>query len=163
MRLYLDTEWADVAASQLVSLALVDSTAKHRFYAEIDPLPPRPTTFVRDVIYPRLERGTRAMAPPALTASLRRFLVALPEPRLVLADHPTDFTLLRFALLGFGTSLPGVIPDWKPIHVTQGDVLMQLELYFDRHAGAHAARHHAGVDAEALRWAFESVLEGAVG
>lgn len=31
MRLFLDTEWADVEARQLVSLALIDSTGQHCF------------------------------------------------------------------------------------------------------------------------------------
>lgn len=39
MRLYLDTEWADPEGKQLVSLALVDSAGRSRYYREIAPLP----------------------------------------------------------------------------------------------------------------------------
>ncbi|QNN45472.1 hypothetical protein H9L17_09545 [Thermomonas brevis] len=161
MRLYLDTEWADPEATQLVSLALVDSTNRYNYYCEIDPLPQQPTEFVRDRVYPLLQRGLWAKDQRKFCLSLRNFLDRLKgSPRLILADHPTDFSLLRFALAGFGSNVPGPVPEWTPIEVTQGDVLGHRELYFDRHPEARARRHHASVDAEALRWAFEYVIEG---
>lgn len=162
MRLFLDAEWADVEGRQLVSLALVDSSGQHRFYGEIDPLPLGPTTFVRDVVYPLLQRGDVALPALRFTAVLRAFLTQLPAPRLILSDHPTDFSLLRLALAGFGSEVAGEIPDWKPIEVTQGDVLGHRETYFERDEEACRRRHHAAVDAEALRWAFEYVIEGTI-
>ena len=161
-RLFLDCEWADPEGKQLVSLALIDSTGQQRFYAEIDPLPLGPTAFVRETVYPLLERGETARTTPEFAASLRAFLATLPEPRLVLSDHPTDFSLLARALGGFGSGFTGDMPTWQAIEVTQSDVLGHRELYFDRHPEARQRRHHAGVDAEALRWAFEYVIEGAM-
>lgn len=145
-----------------MSLALVDSTGRHRFYGEIDPLPIGPTTFVRETVYPLLERGTAAMAELVFAASLRRFLSGLPEPRLVMADHPTDFSLFSHALEGFGTRIDDNMPAWKSIEATMGDVLIHIENYFEARPEARARRHHAGVDAEALRWVFERVIEGAM-
>jgi hypothetical protein len=159
MRLFLDTEWADPEGQQLVSLALVDSTGQHRFYAEVDPLPLAPTPFVREKVYPLLERGAAAMTPPDLRASLCAFLAGLPEPRLVLADHPIDFSLLRNTLSGFGSKASGEVPVWSSCEITQGDVLDRIEAYFEREDEARRRRHHAGVDAEALRRAFLSALE----
>lgn len=49
MILFIDTEWADVLASELVSLALVGDCGRYEFYAERDPLPDKPTDFVRSL------------------------------------------------------------------------------------------------------------------
>ena len=163
MRLYLDCEWADPEGSQLVSLALVDSAGGYRHYCEIDPLPTKTTYFVLDVVYPRLQGGYCSKDKRNFCLSLRNFLIRLKgSPRLILSDHENDFALLRDALNGFGQKIQGPIPEWKPILVTQGDALGHVELYFDHHPEATAKRHHAGVDAEALRWAFEYVFEGAM-
>lgn len=163
MRLYLDTEWADPEAKQLVSLALVDSTDHHRYYCEVDPLPGQPTEFVREMVYPLLQRGFWAKDKRKFCLSLRNFLHRLKgSPRLILSDHEADFALLREALSGFEQAIPGPIPEWTPILVTQGDVLGHCQRYFDNHPEARVRRHHAGIDAEALRWAFEYVIEGAM-
>ncbi len=161
-RLFLDTEWADAGGKQLVSLALVDAAGRNRYYCEIDPLPLGPTAFVRDTVYPLLQGGSWAKPASKFTLSLRNFIARQQAPCLILADHPTDFSLLCYALAGFDSKIPGPIPDWTPIEVTQGDVLGHRDLYFDHRPDARARRHHAGVDAEALRWAFEYVIEGAM-
>lgn len=160
MKLFLDTEWADAQGQQLVSLALVDAGGQNRFYSEFDPLPLGPTTFVREVVYPLLAGGPAMQSAPEFTLQLRCFLGAFSEPRLVLADHPNDFVLLSRALQGFGSEVAGEVPPWKAVLVTQGDVLMQIETYFERNPAMRKRRHHAGIDAEALRWAFESVIAG---
>jgi hypothetical protein len=58
---FLDVKWADVLASELVSMALVSLDEQHVFYAERDPLLKKPTPWVRTVVYPLLERGASAM------------------------------------------------------------------------------------------------------
>ena len=159
-RLFLDCEWADPEGKQLVSLALVDAVGGTRFYGEIDPLPETATSFVKETVYPLLERGESAKSTSELAAALRLFLAQLPEPRLVFADHPVDFTLLANALGGFGEGFTGNMPAWQAVEVTQGDVLMCRDMYFDLHPEARKRQHHAGVDVEALRWGFESVING---
>lgn len=156
----MDTEWADAQGQQLVSMALVDAGGQNRFYSGFYPLPLGSTAFVREVVYPLLAGGPAMRSAPEFTLQLRRFLEALNEPRLVLADHPNDFVLLSRALQGFGNEVAGEVPTWKAILVTQGDVLMQIETYFERNPVMRQRRHHAGIDAEALRWAFESVIAG---
>ncbi len=59
MGLFLDCEWADVLASDLVSLALVSLDLQHAFYAERDPLPVDPTLWVKTVVHPLFDRGPR--------------------------------------------------------------------------------------------------------
>lgn len=59
--LFLDTEWADLAGDELVSLALISGDGRLRFYAERGPLPPEPTRFVEESVYPLLDRGSAAL------------------------------------------------------------------------------------------------------
>ena len=50
----------------------------------------------------------------------------------------------------------------EAVEVTQGDVLICRHMYFDQYPEARIRQHHAGVDAEALRWGFESVMNGGI-
>src|SRR5687768_9037238 len=106
MILFIDTEWADVVASELVSLALISDCGRYEFYAERDPLPDKPTSFVRSVVYPLLEHGPRALTDDQFTASLHRFFdqvleVARYGKILIAFDHQNDMALLEYALDGF--------------------------------------------------------------
>lgn len=159
MYFFLDTEWADPIGSELVSIALVSEDGLHRFYAERDPLPAMPTDFVQHVVYPLLDRGPAAMTDRAMTTGLRTFLAAAPEPAII-ADYPNDLSLLRYVLDGF--DLPdgqaaacGPVP--RPIlthMLMDGTTWMLVEDYFEAHPEERARRHHAAVDAEALRVAW---------
>ena len=157
--LFLDTEWADPLARQLVSLALVSEDGLREFYAEINPLPQSPTDFVQHVVYPLLDRGSSAMQPPDFTKSLRHFLSSVSEP-CVLADHPNDLSLLQHAIAGFDlidaqAQACGPIP--RPVYcrmLKDGITQLVLEDYFDAHPEAKRRRHHALVDAQALRMAW---------
>lgn len=162
--LFLDTEWADESGTELVSLALVSEDGRHVFYAERDPLPLRPTAFVRDAVYPRLERGDVAMSDAHMTRALRRFLSGIREPY-VLADYPNDLVLLRYTLAGLGLSPPQAEACGSTPTVV-GTLMMRdermtalLEAWFRAHPGEAARRHHALVDAQALRIAWQAVTE----
>jgi hypothetical protein len=159
VRLFLVVEWESEATHELVSLALVSQDGRHRFYAERDPLPATPSAFVCEVVYPLLDRGSVALPDPAITRQLRAFLAQWQRP-LVLADSELDFTLLAHALSGFGMPDLPPAPSYRPMLVTFGDVLTRVEDYFELHPQAKARRHHALVDAEALRWAFEGAIGG---
>jgi len=100
MNLFLDTEWADPQGQQLVSLALISECGEHVFYAERDPLPMTPTGFVRNVVYPLLDRGRHAMDDRLFTTRLRRFLSGMDHPCPIF-DHGGDAVLLQHALAGF--------------------------------------------------------------
>lgn len=157
--LFLDTEWADVLGADLVSLALVSADGSQRFYAERDPLPECPTDFVRVAVYPLLERGSAALSDAAFTTMLRRFLGGIERP-FVLFDYPNDGALLRYALAGF--ELPDAeASSCEPIQspvvtemIRDGLMTRLLEAWFQSHPDAAARRHHAAVDAEALRQAW---------
>jgi hypothetical protein len=161
-RLFLDTEWADASGEELVSLALLSEDGAHRFYAEIDPLPTYPTLFVRTVVYPLLQRGDAALSATQFTRRLRAFLAALPAPRYIVFDADTDAVLLRHALAGFGLRDTGLGPvvHIEEVLLLRPDIRDGIETYFERHTEANLRRHHAGVDAEALRRAFRAVTYG---
>lgn len=155
MRLYLDTEWQNEAEHELVSLALVTEDGES-FYAERDPLPSGPSAFAKEVVYPLLDRGSWAFSDAAFTAALREFLARFEHPPVV-ADAAMDFMLLACALNGFGQPGLSLPPPWRPMVITFGDVSIRIEDYFEDRPEAKAKRHHARIDAQALRWAFEEL------
>jgi hypothetical protein len=101
--LLLDTEWANDACRELVSLALVNSDGSKRFYAERDPLPGAPSPFVLSVVYPLLERGDSAIPDEAFAEKLRAFVASFDNPRIHF-DLQIDKVQLAEALSGLGES-----------------------------------------------------------
>jgi len=154
--LFLDTEWADVAGVELVSIALISEDGRHRFYAECAQLPEAPTPFVADVVYPLLERGAASMDANALREALWTFLTSN-APAYVLADFPNDVRLLRSALAG-GTS-GGQLPTGISTTVIdkEGSTAQWVEAWFRSRPMLAARRHHAMIDAQALRMAWRVV------
>lgn len=157
--LFLDTEWADVTGSELVSIALVSEDGQREFYAEREMLPPIATDFVRHAVYPLLDRGEAAMSDVAMTTALRRFLAGIRQPY-VLADYPIDMQLLKYVLAGFDLPDPeaaacGPIPvPVMTLMLREGLTTLLLEEWFSSHPDEAARRHHALVDARALRMAW---------
>lgn len=105
MDLFLDCEWADVLASELVSLALVSLGLRHVFYAERDPLPADPTPWVATVVYPLLDRGQAAVSDVSMTRSLREFLAGVERPR-ICYDFGADRDLCQHVIDGLGLPDP---------------------------------------------------------
>jgi hypothetical protein len=109
-------------------------------------------------VYPLLEHGYAARQKIDFTRDLRAFLALFPAIS-VKFDYPSDGAQLDFALSGF--DLPSVLVDKlgpMPIidkHLIVGtETRRQTEIYFREHPDQARRRHHAGIDAEALRWAF---------
>jgi hypothetical protein len=154
--LFLDTEWVNDRSRELVSIALVSSDDGKSFYAERDPLPQDPSAFTRKVVYPLLERGSVALPDAELSARLREFLSGFDNPRIHF-DNQIDNVQLVQALSFFGAS-EEEIPAFIPVLVSRSDVLDELERYFLARPHIRERRHHARVDAEALRFAFVEVV-----
>ncbi len=155
--LFLDVEWADAEAADLVSLALITDDGQHCFYAERKPLPESPTEFVKAVVYPCLDRGVSALDDFHFCRELRAFLGPFAEA-FVLFDHEHDGNLMEHALSGFSLSAaeknacgPYVMPN-RTLMLREGDFSTFFETWFVAHP--QARRHHALVDANALRMAF---------
>lgn len=161
--LFLDTEWADSVGSDLVSLALISEDGNQRFYAEVAPLPKNPTDFVRHVVYPLLDHGYASRQKIELTRDLRTFLAGIDSPQ-VLYDSDADGELFGLALDGFHLSeqalahLPPA-PAVTTKRIEAWDLVRNLiAAYFLEHPEQENRKHHAMVDAEALRWAYGVAL-----
>lgn len=152
--LFLDTEWNNDVARELVSLALIPEDGERHFYAERSPRPEGPSSFVRSVVYPLLTGPV--LSDPEFGAQLRAFIASFDHP-CVHFDGAIDQRQLTWALTGFGT-WSGSVPAWDPLLITRPDVLDEQERYFATRPDAAARRHHARVDAEALRWAWKKVV-----
>ncbi len=147
---------AGIPSAQSGRRVVPSDDGAYEFYAEIDPLPERPTDFVRATVYPLLDRGAAAMGHGELANALRAFLTSVPEPS-VLADNPNDLSLLQMALAGFGQTeqdSQGHDPILRPVmtHILKDGITQRvLEDWFRTHPAEKQRRHHALVDARALR------------
>jgi len=149
--LYLDCEWADVLASVLVSIALVSADGLHVFYAEREPLPSDPVPWVQSVVYPLLERGVAAMDDATLTRKLREFLARLPSPS-IHYDFGHDRSLCQYVIDGLEDSEPqGPTPEVTWVRLD--GLHAACERWWQAHPELCGKRHHALIDAMALRGA----------
>jgi hypothetical protein len=154
VKLFLDVEWADVLASELVSIALVSADGRHQFYAERDPLPEEPVPWVAAVVYPLLERGTSAMDDGTLIRCLREYLATIPNPS-ICYDSGHDRGLCQFVIDGMDeleVSGPAVEVRWQRLD----GMASACEQWWKDHSEHRAQRHHARYDAMALRGAYLS-------
>lgn len=156
--LFLDTEWADDDGRQLVSLALVPggpyglfTGAKMApFYAERDPLP-LPNEFVRDTVYPLLDRGVFAQLDDAFSRALGAYICAArhsrtEEPPVIIATHANDFTLLREML-----AIADQMPSYRAELRYSASLIDLIRTAFARSPKLARRRHHALVDAQVLQ------------
>ena len=153
--LFLDTEWADVRAFELISIALVSRDEKWSFYAERYQLPDAPTQFARDVVYPRLDRGAAAIPDSAIGGELRTFIetvaAATGEQPTIAYDAFEDRRLFRDAWYGLGSFGPSPPVRWFDLNELNPHYEFGREAYFAADADARRRRHHALVDAFAAR------------
>lgn len=122
-------------------------------------LPPMATDFVRHAVYPLLDRNEAAMSDAAMTTALRRFLSDIHEPY-VLADYPNDLQLLKYVLAGFdlpdseATACGPILTPVMTLMLREGLTTLLFEDWFAAHPDEATRRHHALVDARALRMAW---------
>ena len=101
MLVFLDTEFTDFARPDLISLALVAEDGRE-FYAErTDYNTSSCSEFVLETVLPLLGRVPGATcSTDELTARLRAWFEALPEPATIIYDYEGDWLLLACAWLG---------------------------------------------------------------
>lgn len=163
IRLFLDSEWSNDGLREVVSLALISEDGEHVFYAERDPLPAIPSSFVRENVYPLLNRGQAAMADSVMTHALRSFLEPLGNCE-IFADAPLDFSMLSRVWNGRDRAPPE--PPFRTRLAREGNLMPRVERYFELNPDQRELRHHALIDAMALRsaWIVENYgFDGDVG
>jgi len=160
--LFLDTEWADIEGSELLSMALLSEDGSKHFYAERMVRPNEITPFVIESVLPLLEGGAAAMEDAAFTDALRRFIASIPNP-VVLYDYVNDGYLLDVALKGF-RCLPSELEECYPYPrgvekrlIEDAAISAGIEDLFAKNPEAARRRHHALVDASMLRQAWARV------
>lgn len=159
MILFLDTEWADADARELVSMGLVSEDDRFSFYAEIDPLPLAPTEFVRSVVYPllRAEPGVAASA-SEFRQRLRRFVATVAgatSPILIGFDSESDWRHFVQVLGPEDELLTGNLVRPFDLNSLGAAYVIGLEQHFELEPAARRKRHHALVDAYAARRGYQ--------
>lgn len=147
-RIYVDTEFSDIANPQLVSLGMVSEDGRE-FYGEVrDIFPDDCSLFVRKHVLPQLgARPECVMSRPCLGVAARSWMKGFDAQsrRPVLCfDHPLDAQLL-WALIG------GRPVGWKEKLISQRIDAELRERYFLANGGRHHALHDARANMMACR------------
>lgn len=153
-RIFIDTEFADIAANEWVSIGFAPFDAEREcFYVERKVLPVA-TQFVREVVYPLLQRDQAAMPDAMAADELRRYLNAFPQPVAIAFDHPVDWKVLIDVLNNPQARAP--MPDIEAVDISKLGAAYWLELdeLWERDAERRKRRHHALVDATVQREAY---------
>lgn len=146
MLVFLDTEFASFEDPRLISVGLISQTGEE-CYVELAPSvdgwePQRTSAFVRQVVLPLLDGAPlpRAAARTAVIDFLRLLTCSGTRPT-VITDFTGDWVLLKELIDPLPEDLAG----------------LEAKLYASptvEHYPFGTQRHHALVDARALRWAF---------
>lgn len=151
-RVFLDCEWADVFGRDLVSIGLVSQNGCQQFYAEREQLP-EPTPWVEQVVFPRLQRGEVALSDVSMSQALSRYLASIDTP-CVCYDAARDKALCVDMLM---RSQPGTAVADRLTWELLTDTERALNQWWESHPEERPMRHHALVDAKALRAAWLSL------
>ncbi|CDY78035.1 hypothetical protein BGLT_00908 [Caballeronia glathei] len=148
VRYFLDTEFTDFKACQLISIAVMSEDGRE-FYGECSDFDrPLCSDFVRDTVLPQLGNFPgRSMPFSQLREELQAWLLAVPlKPKPILCyDFEGDLGLTH-RLLG------GPMPrGWKTENVAQKLDVARLAEYVAAHGGMHHALHDARANAYAFR------------
>ncbi|WP_445147306.1 hypothetical protein [Dyella sp. Tek66A03] len=158
LTLFLDTEWADDDGRELVSLALVPGgpyglftgSEAGPFYAERNPLP-TPNAYVRNIVYPLLDRGAHAKSDDQFSRDLNAYIARAHrqhsgQPPVIIATHVNDFELLRHML-----SITCQTPVYRTELRFAESLIDLIRTTFARNPDLSRRRHHALVDAQVLQ------------
>lgn len=146
-RYFLDTEFTDFEARQLISLAIVGEDGREFYGERSDFDRSLCSDFVLDVVLPQLGQFPgRMMTFSQLGTELWAWLQAIPaKPKPVLCyDYEGDFMLIGHLL---GQPLPH---GWSPENVYSRLKVERLGAYFAQHGGEHHALHDARANAYAF-------------
>ncbi|MGN7985499.1 hypothetical protein [Burkholderia sp. 22313] len=145
-RFFVDIEFTDFEAPQLISLAIVGENGSE-FYGECtDYDAARCSAFVRAVVLPQLGRfNARAMPFDQFRQALRAWIdgISATSKPVLCYDLEADLSLLRLLL-------DDALPDGWTLENVQGQIdAARRAAYYARHGGEHHALHDARATAQA--------------
>ena len=145
-RYFIDTEFSDFQASELLSIAIVGESGNEFYGERTDFSPERCSDFVRAVVIPQFGQiDGRAMVLDTLRQELRKWIAAIPSPSkpVLCYDHAVDLTMLQLLL-------DSQMPDYWAFESINGRLNVDRRAaYFRRNGGEHHALHDARANAYA--------------
>ena len=152
IRAFLDTEFTKFARPQLISLALVAESGQEFYGESTDFVRLQCSDFVVEKVFPLLQGGDVAASLHDLRVKLVDWLTTLPSRAEIISDFEGDIELL-LKLLGVG---PKEMSRYNIAQLTVLDGEFVKSESFNRalddyFANVDSRRHHALVDARALR------------
>jgi hypothetical protein len=148
VRYFLDTEFTDFNACELISIAIVGEDGRE-FYGECSDFDlPLCSDFVGDTVLPQLGQFPgRSMPFSELRKALHAWRASIQiKPKPILCyDFEGDHALIHNLL---GSPMPR---SWKTENVAQKLDAARLAEYVNAHGGAHHALHDARANAHAFR------------
>jgi len=145
-RYFIDTEFSDFQASELLSIAIVGESGIEFYGERTDFSPERCSDFVRAVVIPQFGQiDGRAMVLDSLRQELREWVAAIPSTSkpLICYDHAVDLVMLQFLLDG---QLP---ENWAFENISGRLNAASRAAYFRKNGGEHHALHDARANAYA--------------
>jgi hypothetical protein len=131
---------------------VVSSDATLHFYAERETLP-EPTPWVKQVVYPRLQRDSAALPDLEMSCAIRHFLDGVDKPCICYdADQDRDLCTRLLMLTETDAATTRQLT-WDKLTETGA----ALERWWQSHPDERRMRHHALTDAKALRAAWLSL------
>ena len=155
MRVFLDTEFTDFSAPQLISCGLVAENGSE-FYAELVDgwMQKQCSLFVINNILPRLDRlPSSTLTRDEAGSKLIDWLVSLGSSVTMISDVPVDWFLIS-RLLGSHANAGRVIINQQLLSWPGSAMARHFEIILSHSLSDEALRHHALVDARALRQAI---------
>lgn len=156
--IFIDTEFADVEANEWVSIGFAPLDAKREaLYVERKVLPVA-TEFVRQVVYPLLQRDQSAMPDAMASNAVRRYLNGFHQPVAIAFDHAVDWRVLLGVINHHQAREP--MPGLEAVDMSKlGDAYwVALDKVWEQDAERRKRRHHALIDACVQREAYISAL-----
>jgi hypothetical protein len=153
-RVYLDTEFTKFVRPQLISLGLVAESGQEFYGESTDFVRVQCSDFVLENVLPLLQGGDAAASLDVLRVKLVRSLAALPSPAEIISDFDGDIELLLKLLQISAKEIERC--NIAALTVLDGELVQSenfnraLDDYF---ASVDLPRHHALVDARALKYA----------
>lgn len=148
MKIFLDTEFTDFIAPQLISIGLAASNGEE-FYAEVPYSTELCSTFVKEIVIPLLGKNPDVVCTahelPIRLITWLKLRKSSNQKLDICFDFQTDWDL-------FSKALGENVPNWCQPRLIGREINAMLR--YDFHKKNQLPQHHALNDAKGIRYAF---------